>query len=112
MKIITERSTLRGDVLIPTSKSHTIRAVTISSLAHGKSTIHQPLVSSDCLAAAGAGRMFGAKIHVGDSWEVEGVSGVPHVPENVVDVKNSGTTLLFLHGNCQPGRRDNRSDRR
>ena len=98
MKIISERSTLRGEVLIPTSKSHTIRAVTLSTLAHGKSTIRHPLVSSDCLAAVGAGRLFGAKIDIGDSWEVEGVGGRPHIPENVVDVKNSGTTLNFFMG--------------
>jgi len=98
MKIISERSILRGEVLIPTSKSHTIRAVAISTLAHGKSTIHHPLVSSDCLASAGAGRLFGAKIEAGESWQVEGTSGVPHIPENVVDAKNSGTTIIFFMG--------------
>jgi len=72
--------------------------VTLSTLAHGKSTIRHPLVSSDCLAAVGAGRLFGAKIDIGDSWEVEGVGGRPHIPENVVDVKNSGTTLNFFMG--------------
>ena len=98
MKIISERSTLRGEVLIPTSKSHTIRAVTISSLAHGKSIIHHPLVSSDCLASASAGRLFGARVGLGESWEVEGVGGAPRVPDNVVDVKNSGTTINFFMG--------------
>ncbi|HSB05983.1 MAG TPA: 3-phosphoshikimate 1-carboxyvinyltransferase [Thermodesulfobacteriota bacterium] len=98
MKISSEKSTLQGEVLIPASKSHTIRAVTLSSLARGKSIIRHPLVSSDCLAAVGAGRLFGAKIDLGDSWEVEGVRGVPQVPENVVDVKNSGTTLNFFMG--------------
>ena len=98
MKIISERSILRGEVLIPTSKSHTIRAVTISSLAHGKSIIHHPLVSSDCLASAGAGRLFGARIGLGESWEVEGVGGAPRVPDNIVDVKNSGTTINFFMG--------------
>ena len=72
--------------------------MTLSTLAHGKSTIRHPLVSSDCLAAVGAGRLFGAKIDIGDSWEVEGVGGRPHIPENVVDVKNSGTTLNFFMG--------------
>jgi 3-phosphoshikimate 1-carboxyvinyltransferase len=42
--------------------------------------------------------LFGAKIDIGDSWEVEGIGGRPHVPENVVDVKNSGTTLNFFMG--------------
>jgi 3-phosphoshikimate 1-carboxyvinyltransferase len=98
MKIVSEKSVLRGEVLIPTSKSHTVRAVTLSTLAHGKSTIRHPLVSSDCLAAVGAGRLFGAKVSLGDVWEVEGVNGAPCIPENVVDVKNSGTTLYFFMG--------------
>jgi 3-phosphoshikimate 1-carboxyvinyltransferase len=98
MKMISEKSTLRGEVLIPASKSHTIRAVAISSLAHGKSTVHRPLVSSDCLAAVSAGRLFGAKVDPGASWEVEGVGGIPRIPENVVDVRNSGTTLYFFMG--------------
>jgi 3-phosphoshikimate 1-carboxyvinyltransferase len=98
LRMISEKSTLRGDVLIPTSKSHTIRAVTISGLAHGKSIIHHPLESADCLAAAGAAGMFGAQIELGSSWAVEGVGGVPHVPDNVVDVMNSGTAMNFCMG--------------
>jgi 3-phosphoshikimate 1-carboxyvinyltransferase len=98
MRINTQRSTLRGEVLIPASKSHTIRAVVIAGLAHGKSTIHNPLVASDCLAAVGAAHLFGAKIDLGDCWKVEGVGGVPRVPENVVDTRNSGTTLNFSMG--------------
>jgi len=98
MKFVSERSVLRGEVLIPPSKSHTVRAITLSTLAHGKSTIRHPLVSSDCLAAVGAGRLFGATIFLGDVWEVEGVNGAPGIPENVVDVKNSGTALYFFMG--------------
>lgn len=98
MRIIAETSTLRGEVLIPASKSHTIRAVAISSLAHGRSTIHHPLRSSDSFAAVGAGRLFGATIETGESWEVKGFGGAPRIPENVVDVKNSGTALNFFMG--------------
>jgi 3-phosphoshikimate 1-carboxyvinyltransferase len=104
MKIVSEKSTLRGEVLIPASKSHTVRAVTLSTLAHGKSTIRHPLVSSDCLAAVGAGRLFGAKVSLGDVWEVDGVNGAPCIPENVVDVKNSGTTLYFFMGTAALGK--------
>ena len=96
--MISEKSTLRGEVLIPTSKSHTIRAVTIAGLAHGKSIIRHPLESGDGLAAVRASGMFGARIDLGEAWEVDGVGGVPHVPENVVDVANSGTTMNFCMG--------------
>jgi 3-phosphoshikimate 1-carboxyvinyltransferase len=89
---------LRGEIQIPASKSHTIRAVTISSLAHGRSIIHHPLLSSDTLAAIGAGRAFGAKIDADESWEVEGFGSVPQTPDNVVDTHNSGTTMNFFMG--------------
>ncbi len=98
MRILSEKSALQGNVLVPASKSHTIRAVTISTLAVGKSIIRHPLVSADCLASVNAGRMFGAGIQLGDCWEVEGVGGKLVVPENVVDVKNSGTTMNFFMG--------------
>lgn len=100
MRLISEQSTLRGDVLIPKSKSHTIRAITIAGLAHGKSIIRHPLESGDGLAAARASGMFGARIDrdPGGCWEVEGVGGRPHVPDNIVDVANSGTTINFGMG--------------
>lgn len=98
MKIICERGTLRGEVLTPSSKSHTIRAVTLSALAHGQSIIHHPLQSSDCFAAAEASQLFGAGVRFGESWKIDGMNGRPGVPENVVDVKNSGTTLYFSMG--------------
>ncbi len=98
MRIISERSVLRGKIQIPASKSHTIRAGTISSLAHGKSVIRKPLLSSDTLAAIGAGRAFGAKIESNEAWEVEGFRGAPQTPDNVVDTHNSGTTMNFFMG--------------
>lgn len=98
MRLISEKSTLRGDITIPTSKSHTIRAVTIAGLAQGMSIIRHPLESGDGLAAARAAGMFGARVDRGGAWTVEGVGGHPHVPDNVVDVANSGTTMNFCMG--------------
>jgi 3-phosphoshikimate 1-carboxyvinyltransferase len=98
MRILSEKSSLKGEVQIPASKSHTIRAVTISTLAKGRSVIRHPLISSDALAAMGAGRAFGAKIEAGETWDVEGVGARPRVPDNVIDTHNSGTTTNFFMG--------------
>ena len=95
MKIISEKSCLRGEVLVPASKSHTIRAVTLAGLARGTSTIRNPLVSADSMANVKAASLFGATCRLLDSWEIEGVGGHPRIPDNVVDVSNSGTTLYF-----------------
>lgn len=98
MKLISGKAMLHGEVLIPASKSHTIRAVIIGGLAHGKSIIHHPLESDDALAAVRAARLFGERIDLGASWAVEGVGGSPQVPENIIDVANSGTTMNFCMG--------------
>ena len=86
-----------GTVRIPGSKSHTIRALIIASLADGESTILNPLESSDTRACLTACRSLGAEIiENADGWMVRGTAGRPATPENIVDVGNSGTTLYLL----------------
>ena len=98
MKLHVNKSMLSGSVEMPGSKSHTIRAVVIASLAAGTSRIRKPLVASDTLAAVSACRLFGAEILKQEDWMVHGVAGSPRVPDNVIDVGNSGTTLYIALG--------------
>lgn len=98
MKLIVNKSELSGSVEIPGSKSHTIRAAVIASLAEGESTIRKPLVASDTLAAVNACRLLGAQINKPNNWIAQGVSGRPEIPDNVIDVANSGTTLYIALG--------------
>ena len=98
MDLVVDKSRPAGRALIPASKSHTIRAVAIGSLAEGTSTVRNPLSSADTLAAVEAGRAFGANISAEDEWAITGVGGKPVVPDNIVDVGNSGTTLYIAMG--------------
>ena len=102
MKLIVKKSRLKGTVSIPASKSHTIRAVAIASLADGTSLIRNPLDSSDTLAAVGCYRALGAEIDTSDPtmWKVCGVAGHVTAPEAPIDVANSGTTLLVAMGSA------------
>ena len=102
MKLIVRKSRLKGTVTIPASKSHTIRAVTIASLASGQSTIRSPLVSSDTQAAVDCYRALGAKIDTTEPaiWKVIGTAGQIKVPEKIIDVGNSGTTLRIAMGSA------------
>ena len=101
MKLICTKSRLRGDADIPGSKSHTIRAVAIAALAPGESRIESPLVSADTLAAVDAYRRLGAEINTDRAfWTVHGVAGRPSPPRDVIDVKNSGTTLRVALGSA------------
>jgi 3-phosphoshikimate 1-carboxyvinyltransferase len=101
MKLICRQSRLRGEVTIPGSKSHTIRAVAIASLAGGESAIRAPLESDDTWAAVEAYRALGAEIAAEPGlWHVRGTGGRIRPPENVIDVRNSGVTLRTALGAC------------
>ncbi|MDO8686516.1 MAG: 3-phosphoshikimate 1-carboxyvinyltransferase [Clostridiales bacterium] len=90
------RSKVHGTVRIPGSKSHTIRALFFASLADGRSVIQNPLVSDDAMSAVSTCRVLGAGIDISDDkYTVTGFGGTPVVPDNVIDVGNSGTTLRF-----------------
>ena len=101
MDLVVEQSSLRGDVAVPGSKSHTIRAVAIASLAEGSSRIERPLASEDGVAAVAAYRALGAEITTNpNEWHVVGTGGRPIAPDRVIDVANSGTTLRLAMGSC------------
>ncbi|MBT3377889.1 MAG: 3-phosphoshikimate 1-carboxyvinyltransferase [Lentisphaerae bacterium] len=92
-------SRLQGNVVIPGSKSHTIRACAIAAMAKGQSTIIRPLVSADTLAAAEAAAALGAEVDMRpDRWCITGTEGVPAPTRNTIDVGNSGTTLRIIMG--------------
>ena len=101
MKLVCHQSKLKGEVRIPGSKSHTIRAVAIASLAAGESRIRVPLDSNDTRAAVGAYQALGARIEVApECWTVQGTGGELKTPEEVIDVGNSGLTLRTGMGSC------------
>ncbi len=96
MKYIVRKSPLSGRVDIPGSKSHTIRALVCALLSEGNSEIIAPLYSSDTRSCLDMIMQFGAKVtEEKDRWLVEGRGKDLLVPDNVVDVGNSGTSLYF-----------------
>jgi len=102
MKLIVRKSRLKGEVVIPGSKSHTIRAVAIASLAKGQSTIRNPLVSGDTQAAVNCYRALGAKIDTTEPavWKITGTAGQITAPQKIIDAGNSGTTLRVAMGSA------------
>ncbi|RNI12919.1 3-phosphoshikimate 1-carboxyvinyltransferase [Methanohalophilus sp. RSK] len=96
MRVKISRTSVEGEVFAPPSKSYTHRAITIGSLSE-KCVVRRPLISEDTKATIRACKMLGAHINEekGDLF-IEGVKGKPHIPEDVIDVGNSGTTLRFM----------------
>jgi len=104
MNIISQAHSLSGHITVPGSKSHTIRALLLAALADGKSSIHNPLPSADCLSTAAAIPLMGSSVELnlttegkpGSDWIVDGAGNNLHLPTDVVNVGNSGSLLYFL----------------
>jgi 3-phosphoshikimate 1-carboxyvinyltransferase len=91
-----------GNIRIPASKSHTIRALLLASAAEGISTLEYPLDSLDARSCIAACRAFGAKIEeVAENGMLRRLIVTGQPPEKgdtapkTIDVGNSGTTLFF-----------------
>jgi 3-phosphoshikimate 1-carboxyvinyltransferase len=91
---------IRGEVKMPTSKLHSFRALILASMADGVSFIRNPKLSGDWHQAVKAMRIFGAAIKEVQPqvFKVKGVGGKLKVPNDVINVGNSGTMLFFISG--------------
>ena len=97
MKIKIRKSQLNGTISVPSSKSHTIRAIAIASIADGSSEIHNPLISEDATAALNAAKLLGADVSISEEvWTVTGTAGILKKRSNVIDMQNSGTSLRIF----------------
>ena len=93
MKWKVRKSVLSGTIEVPASKSHTIRAILIASLAEGESVIKKPLLTGDGYSALNAAKALGAKVEEReDGLHIWGVAGKPKLAE-YCDMGNSGTGL-------------------
>ncbi|MDB5725328.1 MAG: 3-phosphoshikimate 1-carboxyvinyltransferase [Novosphingobium sp.] len=92
---------LRGRIRVPGDKSISHRAIMLSALAVGESTITGLLEGEDVLSTATAMRAMGAQVErTGDgAWTVHGVGvGGLLQPEAALDMGNSGTSTRLLMG--------------
>lgn len=98
MKLIVEKTDkISGNAVVPSSKSHTIRAFIFASLADGKSKLENMLESGDTKAAMDACSALGAKIEKKDGeYEITGFNGIPNIKEDKINTLNSGTTTNLI----------------
>ena len=94
---VVDPSSLQGHLMVPPSKSQTIRAIFFAFLARGTSYIHDFLVSPDTEAMIQAVRQMGAEVKIlGNVLEIKGCAGQPKVSLDVIDCGNSGQVLRFI----------------
>ncbi len=95
MKVIVKRSDVAGMVVIPGSKSYTIRAVMCAAMAKGESIIENALESEDTHAVLECVRALGADVSRSSRGLL--VHGTDlHESVNPLWCRESGATLRFL----------------
>ncbi len=88
---------LCGTVVAPPSKSITHRAIILSLLSEGRSTIRNPLLSGDTLSTLDAARLMGASFTKGRELRV---TSELHQASDVINANNSGTTARLMSSVC------------
>lgn len=90
-------SKISGEVEIPSSKSHSIRAIVLASLANGTSHIKKTLNSPDVHHAIKACKQMGAKItQEGETLSIVGTAGKFFSQPFEIESGNSGQVLRFI----------------
>lgn len=96
MDAIIKPTKLKGDVVIPPSKSLAHRAIICASLAQGRSVVSNMSMSDDIIATVDCMRNLGANIiSHGDKLEVVGID-TRLDRELTFDCNESGSTLRFM----------------
>ena len=87
-----------GHLIIPSSKSHTLRAILFAGLANGLSIVENPLLSPDSYAMLHAIELLGAKVVKSNESQflIEGVNGHISLADDVINAGNSGIILRFV----------------
>jgi 3-phosphoshikimate 1-carboxyvinyltransferase len=96
VSVLVKKSKISGSIRCPSSKSYTHRAISIASLADGRSTITNALMARDTLATVAGCCALGAQIKSeGTTLWISG-SDCHAPPENVINAENSGTTIRIM----------------
>lgn len=99
-KTIDINGPLIGEIEVPGDKSMTHRAIILSSLASGRSTIYKPLLGEDCIRTVEIFRLLGVEIEIlEDKIEINSPRyKFFQTPHQVLYTGNSGTTTRLVAG--------------
>jgi len=98
MKCKVEKSKITGQIICPSNKSYTHRAIFLASLAGNNSKVDNALLSADTAATIEACKKFGAVIKTQNSTIIaeNPIKLDVNVPE--INTENSGTTIRIASG--------------
>ena len=98
MKCKIEKSKISGQIVCPSNKSYSHRAIFLASLAGNNSKVENVLNSADITATIEACKKFGAEIEIQNSSIIikKPINLGTNVPE--INTENSGTTIRIASG--------------
>ncbi|MEM2109475.1 MAG: 3-phosphoshikimate 1-carboxyvinyltransferase [Candidatus Odinarchaeota archaeon] len=89
-------NSLKGEVEAPPSKSHTHRILVAGLLSENNIKVYNPLIAGDVEATINCCRLFGAELKIKDKLIEITPPDKLNAPVEVLDAKNSGTTIRFM----------------
>ncbi|MGL4348360.1 MAG: 3-phosphoshikimate 1-carboxyvinyltransferase [Chlamydiales bacterium] len=96
-KLLINPSILNGNITVPPSKSHTLRAIIFGMMGRGTSVIVNYLHSPDTEAMISAARQFHTRIKKHCNYlMIEGNDGNLPIAENIIDSGNSGLVFRLI----------------
>jgi len=96
MNVIITPNKLKGDVIVPPSKSLSHRAIIAASLSNGVSKISNVMYSKDILATINAMKSIGVDIKEYDDYLIIKGNGKVKRINDVIDCYESGSTIRFM----------------
>lgn len=95
MKVSIDKSEIKGHVVIPSSKSYTLRGLICAAMAKGETEILSPLASDDTDAALDILSNIGVGVsHDNNIWRVSGGNFAP--TDKALNCRDSGVTFRFM----------------
>ena len=98
MKCKVEKSKITGQIVCPSNKSYTHRAIFLASLAGNDSRVDNALISADTAATIEACKKFGAVIKTQNSTIIAQKSIKFDINVPKINTENSGTTIRIATG--------------
>lgn len=92
--LLVNPSKIKGNIIIPPSKSHTLRALIFGMMATSKTVIHDYLNSPDTFAMINALRVLGAQVTISPK-KIE-IEPSFRPAEDIIHAGNSGQVLRFI----------------
>ena len=97
--IVEKKNRLSGEVIIPSDKSISHRAIMFSSLAKGKTLVKNFSKGADCHSTLKVFSSLGIEHKFLDEQTLEIISdGILKTPQSYLDCGNSGTTMRLMSG--------------